>query len=414
MRGTILSIQLTTVLAIFAATLFLTGIAASQERNYQFVYLHSFNGKTGMNPQAGLILDAAGNLYGTTGDGGANGVGTAFELSRTATGGWQETVLHSFGAFKFDATYPYSDLVFDAAGNLYSTSCGGGVYGYGTAFELSPTTGDAWKMTVLHSFNNTDGNCPWAPLIFDAAGNLYGTTRYGATNNDGVAFELTPTAGGSWSETELYQFTGSNGANPVGALIFDAAGNLYGTTQTGGSIGAGTAFELTPSGGGAWTEKILYNFGSGSDGSYVFTGGLIFDPAGNLYGTTYLGGTCGAGTVFELTPIAGGNWSEAVLHDFGCSDDGVYTQTGVIRDAVGNLYGTADLGGAYGAGMVFELTPSASGSWTEKVLINFDTTDGYAPEGSLVFDPAGNIYSTAGTGGHSGDDGTIFELKLVP
>jgi uncharacterized repeat protein (TIGR03803 family) len=401
---------LTAVLAICAAAFFLAGTATSQEKAQHFKLLHSFNGTDGLNAQAGLIFDAAGNLYGTTGDGGADSVGTAFELSRNAAGRWSETVLHNFGSHNLDATYPYAALLLDAEGNLYSTSNEGGAYGYGTVFELKrPAPGGTWNLTVLHSFNNTDGSAPWAPLIVDAAGNFYATTRSGGAYGNGTAFKLTHAADASWTETVLHSFgSGSDGSDAVGTLIFDAAGNLYGLTAFGGTYGLGTAFELSPTESAGWTETVLHNFGSGSDGSYPFTGGLVFDPAGNLYGSTTTGGTCGAGTVFEMTPVAGGSWTEQVLHDFGCTTDGVYTQTGVIRDAAGNLYGTSVLGGLYANGTVFELIPTAGGIWTENVLFNFDLTDGNGPQG-LLFDAVGNLYSANSLGGRN-DDGTVAEI----
>src|ERR1039458_6939697 len=183
-------------------------------------------------------------------------------------------------------------------------------YNGGTVFELTPQAGGGWTETVIHSFGSgTDGAGPWAGLIFDAAGNLYSTTKGGGTYNGGTVFELTPQAGGGWTEQVLHSFQGgADGAQPYAGLIFDAAGNLYGTTYFGGAYGYyGTVFDLTPAAGGTWTEKVLYNFSGFPDGINP-VGGLIFDGTGNLYGTTYLGGTYGKGTLFELTPAGGGTW----------------------------------------------------------------------------------------------------------
>ncbi|MGA2904008.1 MAG: choice-of-anchor tandem repeat GloVer-containing protein [Candidatus Korobacteraceae bacterium] len=231
-----------------------------------------------------------------------------------------------------------------------------------------------WNEKVLHSFNNNgvDGAEPYAGLIFDAAGNLYGTTGNGGVNAGGTVLELTPAGGGNWAETVLYSFCSqtncTDGANPSASLIFDAAGNLYSTTDAGGTYGDGTVFELTPTAGGGWTEQVLHSFNNnGTDGAYPYAG-LIFDATGNLYGTTLNGGTyqCvdeGCGTVFELTPTAGGGWTEQVLHNFGNGTDGFWPYAGLILDAAGNLYGTTQLGGTggncggYGCGTVFELTP---------------------------------------------------------
>ena len=281
--------------------------------------LHSFNHTDGEEPW-GLIFDTAGNLYGTTDTGGGSGCnnvgcGTLFELTPDGSGGWTATVLYYFCSQTNcpDGAWPNAGLIIDAAGNLYGTTSAGGTgcnpYGCGTVFKLSPTEGGGWTETVLHRFGGgTDGLGPSAVVIFDAAGNLYGTTEGGGAYNNGTAFELTPTAGAGWSTKILHSFgSGTDGAAPYSGLIFDAAGNLYGTTENGGTSdschgGCGTVFELTPTTGGGWTETVLHSFGSGTDGVEPYSG-LIFDAAGNLYGTTPTGGAYGYGTVFELTPV---------------------------------------------------------------------------------------------------------------
>ncbi|MFI5115931.1 MAG: choice-of-anchor tandem repeat GloVer-containing protein, partial [Terriglobales bacterium] len=293
MRGKRFSIELMAALAIFTAILLVTGIgAAAQEK-----VLYTFQGGTGDGafPQAGLIFDTAGNLYGTTSLGGAYGFGTVFELTPTAGGTWTEKVLYSFKNDGTDGSNPKAGVIFDAAGNLYGTTSLGGAgvcqgAGCGTVFELTPAAGGTWTEKVLHSFGGaTDGVIPEAGLIFDAAGNLYGTTGYGGPYNWGTVFELTPAAGGTWTENVLYSFQGgADGAGPAAGLVFDAAGNLYGTTEVGGAgvcqgNGCGTVFELTPAAGGTWTENVLYRFQSGADGANPYDA-LIFDAAGNLYG----------------------------------------------------------------------------------------------------------------------------------
>jgi len=370
MRGKRFSIGLRAALAVFAVTLLVTSTWAAT--NWHEKVLFNFNGTDGYQPMYGLIFDAAGNLYGTAFGGGdpscgdPNGCGTVFQLTPAPGGGWTETVLHSFKGYPTDGSYPYAGVIFDAAGNLYGTTGGGGTYGVGTVFELSPAAGGGWTETVLHSFNGSDGHGPEAGLIFDAAGKLYGTTAWGGTGTDclntgcGTVFKLTPVAGGGWTETVLHSFSNTDGALPFAGLIFDAAGNLYGTTQQGGSYGFGTVFELTPTAGGGWTETVLFSFNgnwSGRDGGLP-EAGLIFDAAGNLYGTTGAGGTYAYGTAFELTPTAGGGWTETVLHSFNNNGtDGESPLAGLIFDAAGNLYGTTGGGGTYGLGMVFELTP---------------------------------------------------------
>jgi uncharacterized repeat protein (TIGR03803 family) len=361
MRGKRLSIGLRAALVIFTVSLLVTSTWAST--NWYEKVLRSFgNGTDGYAPSAGLIFDAAGNLYGTTQyGGGANAYGTVFELTPAGGGNWTETVLYSFRSGT-DGAVPGAGLIFDAAGNLYGTTTAGGPNN-GTVFELTPTTAGGWTEQVLYRFcsqaNCTDGQYPYGSLIFDAAGNLYGTTEFGGTYGAGTVFKLTPAAGGGWTETVLYSFgRGTDGASPLVGLIFDVVGNLYGTTTFGGTYGAGTVFELTPTAGGGWTETVLHSFNpnNGTDGFNPYAG-LIFDAAGNLYGTTYYGGSYGGGTVFELTPAAGGGWTETVLRSFGNGTDGFWPYAGLIFDHAGNLYGTTEYGGTHNYGTVFELTP---------------------------------------------------------
>jgi uncharacterized repeat protein (TIGR03803 family) len=423
MRGKRFSIGLRAALAIFTVTLSVTSTWAAT--NWNEKVLHSFNGTDGGGPFAGLIFDAAGNLYGTTTSGGTFGYGTVFELTPTPGGGWTEQVLYSFchDFFCTDGEAPYAGLIFDAAGNLYGTTELGGTNITGTVFELTPAAGGGWTEQVLYNFqhNGTDGYHPEAGLIFDAAGNLYGMTAGGGTHDVGTVFELTPTAGGGWAETVLHTFgNGADGVYPAGDLIFDAAGNLYGMTYDGGDYDSGTVFELTPTAGVGWTETVLHSFNNNGTDGIKPPAGLIFDAAGNLYGTTRYGGTYGYGTVFELTPTAGGGWTETVLHSFGNGTDGTSPYASLIFDAAGNLYGTTLDDGYFGCpgdthcGTVFELTPAAGGGWTEKVLHSFSNSpDGADPFlAGLIFDAAGNLYGTTSGGGTYGG-GTVFELSPV-
>ncbi len=381
--------------------------------------LHSFgNGTDGAVPNAGMIFDTAGNLYGTTGVGGVhpcpsnggNGCGTVFELSPSQGGGWTETVLHNFGNGT-DGYTPFSGLVLDASGNLYGTTSSGGIHNFGTAFELAPKQGGGWTETVLHSFNlnGSDGTYPQAELLLDGAGNLYSTTFSGGPFSVGTVFELAPKQGGGFTESIVhsFDFNGTDGANPIFAgLIRDSAGNYYGTTSAGGAYDLGTVFELTPDGG----EKVLYSFGHYTDAA-VPEASLIFDGAGNLYGTTSQGGIHGLGAVFELSP-SGGGWTERVLHSFGNNTDGYYPQAGLVFDSAGNLYGTTYFGGIHESGTAFQLMPNGSGGWTERVLHNFDVSngDGAFPSSALIFDSAGNLYGTTYLGGLY-FYGTVFELS---
>jgi uncharacterized repeat protein (TIGR03803 family) len=415
MRSKKFSIGLTALLAIVTVTLFMTATRAVAQ---QETVLYNF-GVTYTDadvPFAGLVFDAQGNLFGTTFDGGAHGFGAVFELVPQAGGGWKEKLLHSFNTTGNGGFEPFAGLVMDAAGNLYGTTLSGGAHGAGSVFELLPQAGGGWMGKGIHTFgaNSEDGIGPEAGLVMDSAGNLYGTTHQGGYHGSGIAFELSPTSSGGWTEKLLHTFSSNanDGYAPTANLIFDAVGNLYGTTVLGGTLRVGTVFELMPAAGGHWTEKILHNFrGDSTDGGFP-EGGVIFDAAGNLYSTTSAGGTNGAGTVFELTPTAGGRWTERVLHTFlADGTDGITPMANLVFDAASNLYGTTAGGGANGDGTVFELTPAGGGSWTETVLHNFSAngTDGVTPQAGFVFDAAGNLYGTTSQGGAHGG-GIVFEI----
>jgi uncharacterized repeat protein (TIGR03803 family) len=276
--------------------------------------LHNFswNDEDGFNPMAGLIFDGAGNLYGTTSAGGSYGEGTVFELTPQAGGTWTETVLHSFAGGSSDGASPYAGVIMDATGNLYGTTYAGGgssfckisrSSGCGTVFQLAPGAGGTWTETVLYIFpyfRSATGSHPYAGLISDAMGNLYGTTVNGGGHGYGSVFKLTPGAGGTWTEKVLHSFNDDDGDAPYGSLIFDAAGNLYGTTS-GGARAVGSVFKLLPGADGKWTEKVVHSFSS-EGGGWNPHASLIFDAAGNLYGTTLDGGAYNDGTVFEITP----------------------------------------------------------------------------------------------------------------
>jgi uncharacterized repeat protein (TIGR03803 family) len=406
MRANKVFVRLIMAMATFAAITFITGTRAVAQ---QEIVVHDFGSTAndGDEPFSNLIFDGAGNLYGTTQG------GTAFELMPSADAGWTEKVLHHFEFGTGDGFAPLGSLVFDASGNLYGTTHGGGAHNSGTVFELSPTADGHWKETLLHSFGgDKDGEAPFAGLIFDAAGDLYGTTAGGGAYEGGSVFELMPLAGGGWTEKVLHNFGNNDqdGNQPESSLIFDARGNLYGTTISGGPFGTGTVFELTPDADGSWTETFPHRFGGGKDGEEP-AAALIFDSAGNLYSTTVSGGDFGLGTVFELTPNADGGWTEIRLHDFGSLRDGQTAYAGLVFDSAGNLYGTTNAGGHYFNGTMFELTPHAGGSWTERLLHNFinNGTDGYNPNASVILDASGNLYGTTVFGG-SYNSGTAFEF----
>jgi uncharacterized repeat protein (TIGR03803 family) len=377
---------------------------------------------SGAHPYAGLIMDTNGNLYGTTLQGGANGEGTVFELVKSA-GTYSEKVLHSFGGSN-DGYQPCAGLIMDANGDLYGTTYGGGAYSEGTVFELvkSSATPPTYREKILYSFGGGgDANNPYAGLIMDTNGNLYGTTYYGGVYGCGTVFKLKKSSG-TYTEKILHSFgsnssghcgESSDGYNPYAGLIMDTNGNLYGTTYEGGASDYGAVFELKApkSSSGTYSEKILHSFGSSSDGYNPYAG-LIMDTNGNLYGTTYEGGANGYGTVFELANSSG-TYSEKILYSFGGSTDGANPYAGLVRGANGNLYGTTYYGGSSNRGTVFELKApkSSSGTYSEKILHSFasSSSDGYNPYAGLIMDTNGNLYGTTYYGGLS-DLGAVFEL----
>src|SRR5271166_1965825 len=407
--------------ALASALLFAAAVLPAQTLEAQtFSVIHNFTGGAdGGSPFAGLTMDKAGSLYGTTTFGGS-GNGTVFRLV-FKNSHWVFQPLYSF-AGGTDGANPQARVIVGPDGALYGTTQYGGA-GYGTVFRLSPqptackTALCPWKETVIYRFaGGTDGDNPFSEVVFDQSGSLYGTTAQGGTGSCdtsytcGVVFELTP-SNGSWTESVLYRFTGgSDGGAPAAGLIFDSAGNLYGTATVGGLNNQGTVFQLTPEGSG-WAENVLHSF-MGTDG-YQPESSLIFDQQGNLYGTTIYGGSTygsspGGGVAFELMP-SGGKWTETLLYSFGAQDgDGINPYDRLLMDANGNLYGTASAGGLDGIGNIFKLTNSG-GEWAAAVLHNFtDGSDGAHPFGGLIFDAKGNLYGTTDSGGTDGF-GVVFE-----
>lgn len=318
--------------------------------------LLKFDGADGSNPNRGLIRNSSGVLFGTTDMGDTYGFGNVFGLYKH-NGSWVHNTIWPFGGTSGDGRSPNCDLIMDSAGALYGTTTTGGTDNAGTVFELTQS-GGVWSETVLYSFaGKTDGGGPSAGLIMDSSGALYGTTFAGGAYGYGIVFELTQ-SGGKWSKTVLHSFGNGDGYYPGGALIRDTKGNLYGTTEEGGTYGNGTVFELYQA-SGAWKEKVLHNFTGGSDGGGP-DAALVANKAGNLYGTTYFGGSTdcylGCGTVFELTQSSG-KWSETVLYSFTDTPDGANPAGAVILDKNGALYGTTSAGGADGYGTVWQLIP---------------------------------------------------------
>jgi len=388
----------------------LTMLAIQSAQAQAFTVLHTFTGQDGANPSSGLTIGGAGTLYGTTQLGGTYQFGTVFKLVYKGSN-WILNPVYEFTGTD-DGAYPEAELVIGPNGALYGTAYGAGISQSGTVFELKPplTVCKAilcyWNVTVLHSFfGPPDAALPeYAPLTFDQSGNIYGTTPQGGQYNTGAVFEVTP-SGGGWTESVLHSFSdGNDGGYPYGGVILDAAGNLYGTTGLGGNC-CGTIYELTP--GSTWTENILYDFSEESSGAQPQST-LIRDQSGNFYGTAAFYGPSGGGTVFELSP-SNGNWAFSVLASLNC-----FIPSGVAPDTLGNLYGVCEHGGAFGQGMVFELTNS-DGTWTLHDLHDFMGSDGAQPNDSVALDSAGNLYGTTVFGGNMSDChgtgcGTVWEI----
>jgi uncharacterized repeat protein (TIGR03803 family) len=378
--------------------------------------LHAFtDGSDGGAPDAGLISDSNGNLYGTAFEGGAYGYGSVYKLTHSASG-WTETVLYNFHGGTGDGASPDYDLAFDATGNLYGTTSEGGidwnnpaVRGWGTVFELTPS-GSEWTERVIHFF--VSGFRPSSGLILNKAGDIFGETGGTGMAAGGSIYEMKNESTG-WKFGTLLTFDGTDEGNyPNGGLILDGAGNLYGTTNSEGALCCGTVFEVKHGANDTWTRSLLYSFSGGTDGGFP-QAPLVSNGPGKLYGTTMTGGdlSCGSGgcgVVFELS-LSGGIWTETVLHSFTDSPDGNNSQAGMTFDKAGNLFGTTLVGGADGYGSVFELMPQSGGEWEETILYSFTNgNDGAYPSNALLR-RLGNIYSTANGGGQFGW-GVVFEL----
>jgi uncharacterized repeat protein (TIGR03803 family) len=413
-------------LLILPALLSVFALGQAQEN-----VLWSFGGysnQDGGEPVGKLVFDNAGNLYGTTTRGGLNGYGSVFELSPNIDGSWKESSLYNFCSQSsdyqcLDGAYPEAGLVIDSAGNLYGTSsqgggiCPRGTLGCGEVFELSPPAqlGDAWTYSALYKFcsvqqNGTclDGAVPYSKLTFDAEGNLYGTATNGGStyNAGGVVFELSPSQG-AWTESVLYNFCSVgkgehclDGYDPIAGVSFDKSGNIYGTTFYGGSSkysGSGVVYKLLR-GANGWTETVLATFLNGPLGGNPM-GEVNFDAAGNLYSTTSFGGDYHSyGTVFRIDPST----NKILALSFNNTDGGTPLAGVSIDEKTGAIYGTASTGGEYGGGVLYKISGR-----TETVIYNFG---GLAePDGALITDRAGNFYGVTKQGGND-QEGTVYEI----
>jgi uncharacterized repeat protein (TIGR03803 family) len=345
--------------------------------------LYSFAGvPDGRGAYGSLAADQAGNLWGTTAQGGTYDCGTVFKLDSAGT----ETILHSFNCQ--DGYYPWDGVFRDPAGNLYGTTWQGGTSNLGTVFKVDSTG----NFTLLHSFSGPDGDFPYGSVIGDAAGNLYGTTSGGGVYSMGTVFKVDK----SGNETVLYSFAGLDGSSPDGGLMRDSTGDFYGTTTGGGVSDRGTVFKLAPDG----TETVLYSFMGNPDGQGPDSA-LIRDQAGNFYGTTGLGGSFDAGTVFKLDK----NGTETLLHTFRGQADGQGSFAGLARDSAGNLYGTTEFAGTGSFGTVYKLDMTGK----ETVYSFTNSPNGSYPFAGLLWH-GGALYGTT-TGGGAFGEGAVFKIS---
>lgn len=394
----------------------------------------------GTEPDGALLSDGAGNFYGTTSGGGLKNCGlstpfcgTVFKVSVGSNGTLTETVLYKFQGGS-DGASPAGSLMFDHAGNIYGTTVTGGDpqvcngEGCGTVYKLSPNSNGSWTETVLYHFlGSTDVAQPALGVVMDSAGNLYGAAQGGCIEEcNGTIFKLAPNSNGTWTESILYTFQGGlDGGFPT-AIVFDAAGNIFGTTSTGGvatsPCSCGTVFELSPpQSGTTWTKTVLYAFNDGLDGGTP-SSGVTFDSAGNLYGETFDGGSfacpqSGCGTVYRLTPESGG-WKFGVVYTFNGINGsrGAQPSGGLTMDSAGNLYGTTDGGGnltcnnGNGCGTVFKLSRQTGSTFTYSKVFQFNGTSGSFPNSTVILDPSGNLYGTTFSGGNTCNCGVVFAL----
>jgi len=357
----------------------------------------------GQTPVSHMLIKD-GVLYGTTEKGGAYKFGTVFELKKT-NGTWRETILYAFPSHG-DGAYPKAGVIMDSSGKLYGSTERGGTSDDGIVFSLTKV-GDGWSESVLHSFGSgSDGSHPEATLHQDlTSGDLYGTTYDGGPQNCGVVFQMV-LSGGVWKENVLFDLGASVGCNSQTAVKIDSLGNLYDSTVTGGQYGYGNVFELTPS-NGSWTQTVLHNFQSGSDGAYGSE--LDLNTAGIVYGVTSAGGTSNDGVAYQLEQ-SGGVWKETILHDFTGGSDGMSPYGLLLNPDTNVLYGTTQYGGTSSRGTVFSLTQNGN-NWTEDVIHSF----GVRPDGAYPLSGLGlssdteDLYGTTSEGG-SFNRGTVIEI----
>ena len=393
--------------AIFASVPLSAARGASTEVIYSFA-----GGQDGEYADTDLVMDGAGNIYGTSVQGGAHGSGTVWRLSPEGNT-WTHTVLYSFtgGA---DGGEPYKGVTLDADGNLYGTAVtgGGGTCegGCGVAYKLT-NNGGTWTQRVIHQFNGPDdGQGPGARLTIGDDGDIYGMAPTGGEFGAGTIYQMHATRHG-WNFKVIHAFTGgADGCGGSAGAMLVHGGSLYGASTACGANGAGLIYALTPNQKGKFKFKILYAFKGEPDGSFPY-GGLMFDAKGNIYGTTYYDGEDEVGAVYELSPKDRGEWKERELYSFKDNgSDGASSISNLVQDASGNLYGTTSAGGTSNLGTIFKLTSGAHHSWTESVVHSFGgPPDGAFAYNGMVGDGSGVFYGATTHGGED-DEGAIYKF----
>lgn len=386
------------VILIFVPLFLATSSKTVQAQTYKVIHTFTNKGSDGGSPYGGPALDQQGNLYGTTYTGGTQGSGSVYRLSPNGSS-WTYTSLYSFKA-GIDGVGPgFGSLATAANGTLFGTTEGGGYFG--TDFEILV---DSRREVQIHQFGRgADGSQPIGGVILDSAGNLYGTTSLGGLYGNGTVYEQIRN-GNKWAEYTIYNFTGGDdGTNPPATVTRSPDGNLYGTTSMGGANGVGVVYELSHS-TSAWKQTVLYTFQGKSDGQNP-VGGVILGPAGNLYGTTFDGGDNGGGTIYELSPSSTG-WRFTTIYSFIGGYGGPYNKLTLVN---GTLYGSTEAEGKYGFGSVFKLARE-NGKWVFTDLHDFTGGNGGAASyGSVAVDSQGNVFGTTNEGG-SLNQGIVFEI----
>jgi uncharacterized repeat protein (TIGR03803 family) len=404
------------------------GVASAKEYHFR-------GAPDGSEPDGALLSDGVGNFYGTTSGGGLKSCGLStpfcgivFKVSVGTNGTLTETVLYKFQGGN-DGASPAGSLIFDHSGSLYGTTVTGGDpavcngEGCGTVFKLSPNANSTWTETVLYRFlGSTDVAQPALGVVMDSAGNLYGASQGGCIEEcNGTIFKLKPNSNGTWTESILYTFLGGTDGGSPAAIVLDGSGNIFGTTSSGGGVcSCGTVFELSPPQSGAtWQKTVLYSFNDGLGGGSP-SSGVIFDSVGNLYGTTYDGGSfacpqSGCGVVYRLTPESSG-WEFGVVYTFNGVNGsrGAQPSGGLTMDSAGNLYGTTSGGGnltcnnGNGCGTVFKLSLQSGNTFRFSKIFQFNGSSGSFPNTGVIVDPSGNLYGSTFDGGNTCNCGVIF------